>query len=255
MSQNQSVYEQSGVAQSWYSQLLQPAEAYLFIKYGAEISNKSVLDIGCGAGRTSFYLRKIANDYLGVDYSSAMIEVCKEKFPDSNFEVADVRDMNSLTNSSFDTVIFSFNGLDSVDHEGRLKGLAEIKRVLKSRGLFIFSAHNRNFERAVRRPTWKFSINPYRTARSLIGWWTIDMRNHRENVKHEIQTQEFEIRNDSSHRWRMLHYYIDRQMQRQQLELNGFELLDCVDCHGVRLSESCEDKHSGTVYYAARKKD
>jgi len=47
--------------------------------------------------------------------------------------------------SSFDAVIFSFNGIMSIPKkENRAKAFAEIARVLKSKGTFIFTTHDRD---------------------------------------------------------------------------------------------------------------
>ena len=48
-----------------------------------------------------------------------------------------------LKDNSFDVVIFSFNGIDYIyPYIKRLAALKEIRRVLKTNGLFIFSSHN-----------------------------------------------------------------------------------------------------------------
>jgi ubiquinone/menaquinone biosynthesis C-methylase UbiE len=250
---NQIVYNRHSVAQSWYSEVLQQPEVHLFIKYGAEITGRSVLDIGCGAGRTSFFLARVAGEYVGADFAASMIDVCRARFAGVRFEVCDVRDMIAFSSASFDTVIFSFNGLDCVDHAGRLSGLREVHRVLKPGGLFVFSSHNRRYDAAIRSPKLKWKLNPYRMVRSLVGWWFIDMKNHLANKPKEVTNAEYEIRNDGSHRWQMVHYYIDRAAQERQLEENGFSVLDCVDWNGIPLSVGADDSRSGTLYYAARR--
>ena len=42
-----------------------------------------MLDIGVGAGRTSFTFSAIVREYIGIDYSAAMISECKRKFGES----------------------------------------------------------------------------------------------------------------------------------------------------------------------------
>ena len=68
--------------------------------------------------------------------------------------------MNEFKDEEFDYIIFSFNGLDSINHEDRLKGLREIYRVLKQDCLFVFSSHNRNHRYAISRPEMEFSTMP-----------------------------------------------------------------------------------------------
>jgi len=120
---------------------LQPSEAYLFKRYLKP--GMSILDIGVGGGRTTPYLSKIAARYVGADYSNAMVEVCKKRFPALEFCHADATDMRVFQDNEFDAVVFSFNGIDAIrSHEERAKCLKEIARILKSGGIFIFSSHN-----------------------------------------------------------------------------------------------------------------
>ncbi|MBF0188289.1 MAG: methyltransferase domain-containing protein, partial [Magnetococcales bacterium] len=58
--------------------------------------------------------------------------------------------------TSFDVVLFSFNGIDYIHpYSARLATLREIWRVLKPDGLFIFSTHNNCFPRS-RDGIWPF---------------------------------------------------------------------------------------------------
>src|SRR5579864_1924722 len=103
----------------------------------------NVLDLGVGGGRTTAYLAKVASRYVGVDYSEAMISACKNKFPCLDFLLGDASDLSAFEDASFDAIVFSFNGLDSVvPNEKRSRCLRECWRVLRPAGVFIFSSHN-----------------------------------------------------------------------------------------------------------------
>ena len=120
---------------------LQPSEEYLFKRYLKP--GMSILDIGVGGGRTTPYLSKIAARYVGADYSNAMVEVCKKRFPALEFCHADATDMRVFQDNEFDAVVFSFNGIDYIQIDvARLKCLGEVFRILKPEGCFIFSSHN-----------------------------------------------------------------------------------------------------------------
>src|SRR6516225_10609706 len=55
----------------------------------------SVLDIGCGAGEPiARYLAEKGCDVTGVDSSSALIGMCKDRFPDHEWFVADMRTLS-----------------------------------------------------------------------------------------------------------------------------------------------------------------
>lgn len=120
---------------------LTPCEQLLFGTYIKP--GMAVLDLGVGGGRTTSYLSRVASRYVGVDYSETMIHACKKRFPRLDFVLADASDLSAFEDSSFDAVVFSFNGLDSVvPDEKRLQCLRECRRVLRPAGVFVFSSHN-----------------------------------------------------------------------------------------------------------------
>jgi len=120
---------------------LTPCEQLLFRTYIKP--GMSILDLGVGGGRTTSYLSRVASRYVGVDYSEAMIHVCKKRFRNLDFLVADASDLSPFEDASFDAIVFSFNGLDCiVPDDKRLQCLRECRRVLRSAGVLIFSSHN-----------------------------------------------------------------------------------------------------------------
>jgi len=120
---------------------LTPCEQLLFRTYLRP--GMSVLDLGVGGGRTTPYLSRVASRYVGVDYSETMIHACRRKFPNLSFFLADAADLSALENASFDAVVFSYNGLDSVvPDQKRLRCLRECRRVLRADGVLVFSSHN-----------------------------------------------------------------------------------------------------------------
>jgi SAM-dependent methyltransferase len=127
---------------SYYASLdyLTPCERLLFD--GCIKGGSSILDLGVGGGRTTAYLAGRASRYIGLDYSEAMIKTCKTKFPHLEFRIADAADLSAFQDESFDTVVFSFNGIDTLPSAARRACLEHIYRVLKPGGVLIFSSHN-----------------------------------------------------------------------------------------------------------------
>ena len=103
---------------------------------------KAILDLGVGGGRTAKYLAPVSREYVGSDYSPAMVEAGRRNYPHLRFEVVDAVDLSRFANESFDVVLFSFNGLGNIGtHQERITCHREVHRVLKPGGLWIFSLH------------------------------------------------------------------------------------------------------------------
>ena len=123
------------------------SEKYVFNKYFTD-KDKSILDIGCGAGRTTFALYERGyHNIIGLDLTPEMIdsarELNKKRATDIEFITGDATDLN-FTDNSFDYALFSFNGLMQIPKRAnRIQALKEIRRVIKPGGIFIFTTHDR----------------------------------------------------------------------------------------------------------------
>jgi len=120
------------------------SEKKLFKKY---FKRGSLLDIGCGAGRTTIPLAKMGFKVTGIDITPAMIKkakiIAKEHKVNISYSVGDATALK-FKNNSFDNVLFSFNGWNYIALEKqRLNALNEVYRVLKPKGHFIFTSHIR----------------------------------------------------------------------------------------------------------------
>lgn len=103
---------------------------------------RRVLDLGCGAGRTTHFLHEMGADVVGVDISRNLIRSARQRAPHIDFRIGDAESLD-FDDASFDAVLFSFNGLDCLyPKDRRLKSIREVWRVLRPDGRFIFSHHN-----------------------------------------------------------------------------------------------------------------
>lgn len=102
----------------------------------------SILDLGVGAGRTVALLRLLSSDYVGTDYTPAMVEVARGRHPGVDLRVGDARNLIGFADGSQSLVNFSLNGIDAVDHDDRQLILAEVRRVLQPGGRVVISTLN-----------------------------------------------------------------------------------------------------------------
>lgn len=143
---NLKVFESKGVIREYLKKAdLYPPERAIADILGDRLAGMRMLDIGIGGGRTTACFSGRVAEYTGVDYSASMVEACRNRFPPKpnvSFLHADVRDLSSFADASFDFVLFSYNGLDCISHPERLAALKGMRRLLKPGGAFCFSSHN-----------------------------------------------------------------------------------------------------------------
>nr|WP_246389279.1 class I SAM-dependent methyltransferase [Microvirga mediterraneensis] len=235
---------------------LQPPEAAILSILEPEIAGKRILDIGVGGGRTTRYLTGLSRDYIGIDYSPRMIQRCRQIYPNVRFKECDARDLSAFPSASFDFVMFSFNGIDYVDHAGRLKILAEIRRVLADDGVFVFSSHNRDTR--VRR-SWELShfvgthpvITPLRfTKRAIL--YSLGIMNSLKNTRNEEQNETYALMNDECHEYSLMTYYISVPKQIEQVEEAGFKVTHVYGLDGQQADYRSSTSLDPWIYYLCR---
>jgi SAM-dependent methyltransferase len=225
-----------------------PAEKAIYDRVRAEVRGRPILDLGVGGGRTVRPLLALSDDYVGLDYTPAMVAVCRRRFPRVRFEHGDARDLSRFPAGHFALVVFSCCGLGMVDHADRLRVLAEVRRVLAPGAAFAFSAHNRRspeYEEGFALPPIEPTGDPLRkavrtarfvvqTGRSLVNY----LRYH----KHEIRTPEYAVINDRCHEHATMLYYITLEAQRAQLVRAGFQAgAEAFDLEGKPATEASRD--------------
>jgi SAM-dependent methyltransferase len=119
-----------------------PAEESIFKRHSTQFAG-DVLDIAIGAGRTTRVLLPQARSYVGLDYSVGMIAAAKANFPQADLRCGDMRAVpQSFRDRRFDAVLISYNGIDYIPWPDRHKLLVELRRLLRSEGVLVFSSHD-----------------------------------------------------------------------------------------------------------------
>ncbi|HEY8087054.1 MAG TPA: class I SAM-dependent methyltransferase, partial [Polyangiaceae bacterium] len=177
-----------------------------------------------------------------------------QRYPDVRVLQADARDLSRWADQSFQLVVFSFNGIDAVNPEGRATILREAHRVLRKGGAFLFSAHNH--DGPGHREKLSFGANrtrnPFkyagRLARALVHAPRA-IHNHERLSKLNYDGDGFSILNASAHDHGILIHYVSLPNQLKQLEDTGFRpgALVFSNADGRRLSPG--DDTSGTWWF------
>lgn len=140
-----------------------------FLASNIDLSNKKVLEIGCGTGYRLNYLSETYNcKCYGIDPSQKAIEYGKIHFPKVELLVGTADEIDYETNS-FDIVIFGFC-LYLVDREHLFDITSKVNKILKTSGLVIIFDFYSN--RYYKNPYIYYkSINSYKVDYSTLFTW------------------------------------------------------------------------------------
>jgi ubiquinone/menaquinone biosynthesis C-methylase UbiE len=154
---NIAAFDRETVVEEFSHSKLNVAEEDLFQRYYQR--GESVLDLACGAGRTTVRLNEIGLTAKGTDTSKTLIAAAQKQYPALDFALGSYFE-TGLPSASYDHVLIAFNGLDYAYPEHcRLTAIRECHRVLKPGGTFIFSSHNIQWRRGT----------PWRLRQGSIG--------------------------------------------------------------------------------------
>ncbi|MBC5782257.1 class I SAM-dependent methyltransferase [Ramlibacter sp. USB13] len=198
---------------------LQAPEARVLAELRPRMERWSMLDIGVGGGRTTQHFAPAVADYTGIDISPLMVDHCRRQFGSARcrFEVMDVRDLSALGTKRFDLVLFSFNGLDYLGHDDRLRALAQVRSVCRPGALFCFSTHNMHalpHLMRLRAQHWGDRAQRLRNLRNWLRWQVVHAR---ETAKAWRERRDWAVVNDGAHECRLRTYYIRPAAQLAQL--------------------------------------
>lgn len=247
---NKTTYSRADVVKYYQNtERLLKAEEVLFEKLSPIIKNSKILDIGIGGGRTTKYLLPISRDYTGVDYVPQFAEETAKKYPDAKILCSDATNLKEFADETFDFVLFSYNGLDSISNEQRLMVINEVFRVLKKGGIFMFSSHNRDYQDFNKLP-WQRKIEYDTKFLKFFLYCLYHLPKHYKMKKHQIFTDDYAVVNDGDHRYSLLLYYISIDKQANQLTEFGFSDIEAFDMKGNQVKS---DTTSHWLHYLARK--
>ena len=203
-------------------------EVAAYSRLASRVRGQPLLELGVGAGRAVPLLRNLSTDYVGVDYLAAMVESTRRRYPDADVRLGDARDLSAFAANRFALVVFSFMGIDAVDHEGRTRILSEAYRVLRPGGIFWFSTLNMTGPHHRERP-WNYARptigQPGFGVEALRWLWRYPRRRraYADNQRHRVRGEGWEVAPFSAHDFRLLVHYTTLEAQVRDLAAVGFD--------------------------------
>ncbi|HSL84581.1 MAG TPA: methyltransferase domain-containing protein [Thermoanaerobaculia bacterium] len=135
------VYEDTERAEA-YATLGFPGTYYLAYRdlpalITEHVSGRRALDFGCGAGRSTRFLRGLGFEAVGVDVSGSMIEMAKRLDPGGAYLLVADGDFGAFEPAGFDLVLaaFPFDNIPGVETRQAL--LRELARLLAPGGRIV----------------------------------------------------------------------------------------------------------------------
>ena len=105
-----------------YATLEFPGTYYLAFRdlpaiIGEHVRGRRAIDFGCGAGRSTRFLRKLGFDVVGLDVSEPMLARARERDPEGDYRLVPDGDLGGLAAGTFDLVLsaFTFDNIPTME--------------------------------------------------------------------------------------------------------------------------------------------
>lgn len=250
---NTEVWARGDFFDEYQSRNLRPVEADILLRYRDELDGR-VLELGCGAGRVSGYLVELAREAHGIDISPQMLDYCRGTWPEGHWHEGDFNDLSMFDDGSIDALFATCNILDILSDAERGEMLDKMHRVIAPGGLLVMSAHNLGYVPRLRTPTdLRVQLAHPRAMVTDVLRMPTRIRNRRRLLPLEERGAGWALVNDGVYDFAMLHYFIARDAQEQQLRDHGFDLIECLDLEGRRIESGDDAPDTVELHYVARR--
>lgn len=108
------------------------------------VKGDKALDYGCGPGNSSRFLRSLGFDVTGVDINQEMVNTAKSKDPTGEYHSIKSGRIHWTDDNTYDLVFSSWVMMEVSSKQELINIAKEIRRVLKSEGIFIMLVTNEN---------------------------------------------------------------------------------------------------------------
>lgn len=156
-----------------------------------DLTDKAVLDIGCGYGWCELnFLKRGVRNIVGVELSEKDLDTIRKNISSSKLELRVSSAVKlPFENNLFDTIV-SWEVIEHIPRGGETAMFSEVSRVLKPGGVFYLSTPHRSFFTNVLDPAWWFAGHRHYSRGDLIklsritdlkaeaakvkgGWWSL----------------------------------------------------------------------------------
>lgn len=134
-------YEDAGYAAS-YAKLEFPGTYYLAFRdlpaiFQAHVTGARAVDFGCGAGRSTRFLRTCGFRAVGVDIAEEMVAQARERDPEGTYVLVSDGDYAALGEGAFDLVFSAFTFDNVPTQEAKVRAMRGIRRLLAPHGRLV----------------------------------------------------------------------------------------------------------------------
>jgi len=165
---------------NWYAENLQtgsPIHAVAMpalMELAGDVSGQQVCDLACGTGTAARALATAGAEVTGIDISEQMLDEARQyhkpEVPDIRYLHGDIRRMPGVADQTFDGAVCSLGLMDVDDLDSCL---AEVRRILRPGGWFVFTITHPCFQGPESRWTGKAGGTVKREVRGYFreGHW------------------------------------------------------------------------------------
>ncbi|MGB9202756.1 MAG: class I SAM-dependent methyltransferase, partial [Terriglobales bacterium] len=101
------------------------------------VDGRKAVDFGCGAGRSTRFLRQLGFEVTGVDIAEDMIRKARDLDPSGEYRLVPGDDLSALPAGSYDLVLAAFTFDNIAGRDKKVNILRDLGRLLNRQGKLV----------------------------------------------------------------------------------------------------------------------